>query len=860
MKKRILIVEDNELNRAMLCEILSGEYQVLEADNGQVALDILRRYEDGISLILLDVMMPVMDGYNFLDRIKGDAELSLIPVIVMTQGNSDEDEVAALAHGATDFVPKPYRPQVILHRVSGIIKLRETAAMINQLQYDRLTGLYSREFFYQKVQERLSEDPEQDYCIVCSNIENFKLINDVFGSQAGDRLLKEVAGIAKRMVGSTGFCGRFSADRFLCLQKQEQAQKGRDNFGNFGDLELSPLLKNAVMRWGIYQITDRSISVEQMCERALLAANSIKGQYNQFFAVYDDSLRNKLLREQVITEAMESALSEGQFTVYYQPKYSLNGNCMVGAEALVRWIHPKWGFISPGEFIPLFEKNGFIHRLDLYVWESVCATLREWQDKGYPILPVSVNVSRADVYLGDLGDTFLQLVEKYRISPANLHLEITESAYAENPDKIVSTVEKLRKIGFIVEMDDFGSGYSSLNTLSQMKPDVLKLDMHFVRNETAKPVQQSVLRDVVAMAHRMGLSIVAEGVETGDQLDRLQAVGCDCVQGYYFAKPMPAAEYEELLKAYHPQAEKVLYAVQKAEAEQYSLLIVDEDAEYRNAIRKVFETKYHVMEAWDAESALDCIRAEEGVLTVVLSMTLPDNGAASLIKFLRQGPNFRQVPVLASLPGGDRAGEFPLAMETDDFLCKCHPVFDMSKRIQRLMEKAASGKREYTLKYEATRDYMTELLNRRGLQAALDSIRREDKPLAVYLFDLDNLKLVNDTCGHSEGDRMIQTFADILRHMTRNGDILCRYGGDEFLAILKQIDKEESAVGKGEEICAAFNDCFKAEGVSTSCTSGVAMCGVYEETPYTEIIDRADQALYLSKQQNKGSCLPWEKQ
>lgn len=144
MKKRILIVEDNELNRAMLCEILSGEYQVLEADNGQVALDILRRYADGISLILLDVMMPVMDGYNFLDRIKGDAELSLIPVIVMTQGNSDEDEVAALAHGATDFVPKPYRPQVILHRVSGIIKLRETAAMINQLQYDRLTGLYSR--------------------------------------------------------------------------------------------------------------------------------------------------------------------------------------------------------------------------------------------------------------------------------------------------------------------------------------------------------------------------------------------------------------------------------------------------------------------------------------------------------------------------------------------------------------------------------------------------------------------------------------------------------------------------------------------------------------------------------------------
>ena len=193
MQKQILIVEDNMLNREILKEILSDAYTVLEAENGQEALDVLRDHADDIAVILLDVMMPVMDGFTFLDRIKADDRLSLIPVIIMTQSDSEADEVAALAHGATDFVPKPYRPQVILHRVASIIKLRETAAMVNLFQYDRLTGLFSREFFYKKVRERLREDPEGEYSIVCSNIVNFKLYNDSFGVEEGDRLLREAA-------------------------------------------------------------------------------------------------------------------------------------------------------------------------------------------------------------------------------------------------------------------------------------------------------------------------------------------------------------------------------------------------------------------------------------------------------------------------------------------------------------------------------------------------------------------------------------------------------------------------------------------------------------------------------------------
>ena len=248
-------------------------------------------------------------------------------------------------------------------------------------------------------------------------------------------------------------------------------------------------------------------------------------------------------------DAMEPALANEEFLVYLQPKYSLKQGCIAGAEALVRWIHPQWGFMSPGEFIPLFEKNGFIPRLDRYMWDKVCRLLGQWKREGHPMIPISVNVSRADIFQQDLVKTLTGLTEKYDVEPKYLHLEITESAYVNNASRIVEKLKELRQLGFPIEMDDFGSGYSSLNMLGQLRMDVLKLDMQFVRNETGKPEDRSILRDIVTMGHRLGLGIVAEGAETQQQVERLKAAGCDYVQGYFFAKPMPLDQFEEHWKA-----------------------------------------------------------------------------------------------------------------------------------------------------------------------------------------------------------------------------------------------------------------------------------------------------------------------
>lgn len=546
-KRQILIVEDNEINRAMLAGILSADYDVLEAENGQEALSILKRYKEEISLVLLDIVMPVMDGYSFLTIMKADPAYASIPVIVTTQNDGEADEVAALSHGASDFVAKPYRAQVILHRVASIIHLRETAAMINLIQHDRLTGLYSKEFFYQRVKELLMNNPDREYDIICSDIDNFKLINDIFGIPAGDRLLCSVADMYKNLVGESGICGRFNADQFACLL--ERRNDYTDTYFVHAEEKINSIfnIKSVVMKWGVYPIVDRNISVEQMCDRTFLAVRSIKGRYGVHFAIYNNKLRNSLLREQEITDSMEEALAEKQFVIYLQPKYSVEDNQLAGAEALVRWKHPEWGLLSPIEFIPLFERNGFITRLDQYVWDKVCEILKGWNDKGYSRISISVNVSRADVYQVDLADDLTTLVKRYGLNRSSLHLEITESAYTENPEQIIETVEHLRKLGFVIEMDDFGSGYSSLNMLNRMPLDILKLDMQFVQNETAKSNNEGILHFIMDLAKWMRLSVVAEGVETSEQLERIREVGCNYVQGYYLGKPMPCQDFEELL-------------------------------------------------------------------------------------------------------------------------------------------------------------------------------------------------------------------------------------------------------------------------------------------------------------------------
>ncbi len=558
MKDKILVVDDNVVNRGILNRILTKEgYEVEEAENGQIAFDLLRDCKTRISLVLLDLVMPVMDGYQLLQKMTESGIIAYVPVIVTTGNNKDNAELKSLDAGASDFITKPYNAKLIIHRVNSMLRLFENARLLNQLETDKLTGVLSAEFFYRHVEEVLKDDPDTKYEIVCSNIESFRVINTKYGKQTGDQLLRFLADHYKEYVGKDGLCGRLSADVFAVLRKQIPAGTQEDAARQIAETYQNSPVQNFVIQYGIYQIKDRSLPVSEMCDRAQLAIESIKHKFGCYFAVYDEVFRDRLIREHQLNDIKEQALQEKQFKVYLQPKHDTNTGEICGAEALVRWVHPELGFISPGEFIPLFERNGFISMLDYYVWQVVCETLKRWKEEGRILIPISVNASRVDFNDNNLANLVYQLTEEYDIPIEMFHLEVTESAYTENPQQIITQVSELRSMGVIIEMDDFGSGYSSLNMLSELPIDILKLDMHFMRGnddderDSVQPSsKRSILSFVVSLSKWLQLPTIAEGVETRDEVNMLQTMGCNYIQGFYYSKPLPISDFEAYMSSH----------------------------------------------------------------------------------------------------------------------------------------------------------------------------------------------------------------------------------------------------------------------------------------------------------------------
>jgi EAL domain-containing protein (putative c-di-GMP-specific phosphodiesterase class I) len=351
-------------------------------------------------------------------------------------------------------------------------------------------------------------------------------------------------------IGENELCGHAGADNFFILIDSNEYSEGSIK-AIVNKLNSYSIPINIVMRFGVYMINDITMPIDKICDRAKLAVDTYEGNYDSFITYYDDSIREKLLREHMITNAMKRAVDEKQFVIYYQPKFDLNSECVIGAEALVRWKHPEFGFLSPGEFIPIFEKNGFISELDYYVWDCVCQKIASWVETGHSLMPISVNVSRVDLYNPKLPQLLFDLINKYKIPIQYLHLEITESAYTDNAKQMIDIVNEIRKIGFVIEMDDFGTGYSSLNMLSDLPIEILKLDMSFLRNNVGRSSGRSVIQFVINLAKWLGLFVVAEGVETQEQAIFLRNMGCDYAQGYYYSKPVDDSDFEKLLLETH---------------------------------------------------------------------------------------------------------------------------------------------------------------------------------------------------------------------------------------------------------------------------------------------------------------------
>lgn len=422
-----------------------------------------------------------------------------------------------------------------------------------ETDYDELTGIYNRSAFG-RIVESIIKNEEQEveqgqYALVFFDILRFKAINDIFGVKEGNNVLKYIADAISQSIEEGDVACRLDSDRFAIFAHTSGSRLEQFIEKILGIISEYDLSFKITCNVGIYVTREEKLSVDTMIDRAVMAQSVIKGSYTVKFNYYTEALRNDMLSEQEISGMMTTALEEKHFVVYFQPQYNHATGTLIGAEALVRWLHPSRGMISPGVFIPIFEKNGFITKLDLYVFEQVCSFLRKCMDNGMPVVPVSTNFSRHDIFQPNFVEKLEEIRTQYDIPVRYLPIEITESVIVGGSQNTGEIINKLHKCGYTVEMDDFGSGYSSLNVLKDIDLDIVKLDMMFLSQKTNSNRGGIILSSVVRMAKWLNMPVIAEGVETMEQADFLRSIGCEYIQGYLYSRPLPESEYEELLKS-----------------------------------------------------------------------------------------------------------------------------------------------------------------------------------------------------------------------------------------------------------------------------------------------------------------------
>ncbi len=548
-RQNIMVIEDDPDCQETFQNVLEESYNITVVGNTQEALLLLMDAPTTYTLILLEQDLPDDTCIEFLKQRNAQSFLQNIPVIVIT-GENDENRCYKL--GADEFIRKPLSsPDIILARCERTIALYESKNLVQQTERDKLSGLYTIDYFFEYLKQILPLDMGSDRDAVVIDIEHFRLINEIYGRGTGDLVLAEI-GVYLQQVLTTlnAIACRASADVFYvyCIH-QDDYQELQTALQTI----LTHYIKvsNIRVRVGVWHYVERGmIDPETWFDRAKSACDRISGNFTISVSTYNSGLHSKHLREERLIRDVYEAIERKDLRVYYQPKYAIQGDKphLRSAEALIRWIHPTLGFINPGDFIPLFESNGLIQMVDYYVWKEAAAQIRRWKDEYDFTVPVSVNVSRIDIYDPDLENKFCNILKENNLSPSEYMIEITESAYAENAQGLIEVLDSMRKKGFKIEMDDFGTGYSSLGMLTEIPIDILKIDMSFVRSMEKHEKNKRMVELIIDIAKFLKVPCVAEGVETESQLRALRRMGCDVIQGYFFSKPVAPEDFAKFIE------------------------------------------------------------------------------------------------------------------------------------------------------------------------------------------------------------------------------------------------------------------------------------------------------------------------
>lgn len=549
--RTLFVVEAEKSKSSSYADLFTDKFDIIHTTIYDNCIEILKKHFSEISLVFLDASDKTEESLDFIKKVKGDKTVHNVPVIVIAEDSVADEEEKFLSEGAAEFIRYSSSLNAVFLHVVNIIDLKENAENGSISELDSLTGLYTRQAFFRHADKIVSENPDVKFVLSISELEGIKLLNEKDGKQAGDSKLKAVAAFLKNAGDPCILAGRYSGDQFVALFRKDDIFEENISLDDLKDTFVASTdgMENVRIRFAVYEDIDHDVSISEICDRALLALQTIRGKYGRKMARYEDKLLEEHERKERIEECMRDALDKEEFKVYYQPKHDANTGELTGAEALIRWVHPEYGFMSPGEFIPVFESNGFITEVDNFVWRRTCENLHRWIEKGLKVVPVSINASKLDFMRPDFFEKLNKASTDMNIPSGLLHIEVTESLFSDQIEELVDILAKCQENGYKIELDDFGSGYSSLNTLSVLPLDVVKMDMSLVKAITNFKSMR-VFSACINLARSLGLKTVSEGVETKEQMWAIRELGGDVIQGYYYSKPLSEEDFEAYLASH----------------------------------------------------------------------------------------------------------------------------------------------------------------------------------------------------------------------------------------------------------------------------------------------------------------------
>lgn len=722
---------------------------------------------------------------------------------------------------------------------------RKTAKDLSSVAFmDKVVNAKNNTYFQMEVQQLL-KNYKTSYYLVSMDICDFKVINNVYGLEVGNKTLRYVYKQIKELLGEDERIARGSADIFYMLLKGKNAKAIVTRLHQiYHNINTFSLGKENVyyleLRFGIYMIHDRKISVEEMEECANIARKSNQREEKFSYAFYDVSYLKKQLEEKALVNAMSSSLKAGHFEVYLQPKVLLQEHKVIGAEALIRWHHPEQGMLSPAIFIPVFERHRVIHHLDKFVFEEVCRLLARWKQEGKELCIISINLSRQNLDNPNFLKEYYEICQSYGVLAKYIEIELTETIFMENLERVQSFIDEMHQYGFLCSLDDFGVGYSSLGMLKDLDIDVIKLDRSFFVGKNNSSKRMLIVETILRLASQMHMQTVAEGIDTQEQAEALRALGCDMIQGFIYYRPMPIAEFESVAFEDHQlkylplevnsQTKKPQQYV-KEQIISFTYLPDKDSVVFSDAFSNVLKDQVanHNAQQLFYQSALICKHDVENFKQLVQKSLVSHTWEKDMIRFQFEDGYYDWVNVYLIC---DEQKE-----ETTLF-----GVIVNFKAVREELE---------LWRDKAYRDSLTNLYNRSFLEMEIEKMFYKEKMNAMVCIDVDDFKDFNVAYGHMIGDQLLQQIAQNLLEVFRNQDIIARYGGDEFIVFLPKV-KKEVLQERLQYIIDSLKQSYEIEGKMYAASVSIGAVWYYQQyVSYKRLLCDMEQALTEAKKKGK---------